>query len=295
MSGLAVMIFLGMRHALDPDHVATVDGMAFGLIDRSPALAPWVGSLFALGHGAVVTAIAMGAGALGTRLTPSGAAATVIEWSPVALLLVVGSMNLAALLRTEEFRPVGLKSRFLPRGLRENTHPAVILFVGVLFALALDSIVQAATWGYAAAQAGGVGAAGLVGTVFTAGMVVTATLYGHVVCRVLTTAAASDNARRIRRAIGWFTVALAYGVAACAMASAMWPALGLEEAASTLLGLPMVVAMVGVWGLLRWRARRPAVGAVAVLETTVPALPVEPAAPSVRRMSTLADAGRACR
>jgi high-affinity nickel-transport protein len=294
MSGLAVMIFLGMRHALDPDHVATVDDMAFGLIDRSPNLAPWVGSLFALGHGAVVPAIARGAGALGTRLTPSGAAATVIEWSPVALLLVVGTMNLVALLRTEEFKPVGLKSRFLPRSMRENSHPAMVLLVGVLFALALDSIVQAATWGYAAAQAGGVGAAGLVGTIFTGGMVVTATLYGHVVCRVLTTAAASDNARRIRRAIGWFTVALAYGVAACAVGSAFWPSLGLEEAASTLLGLPMVVAMLGAWGVLRWRARRPAMDALSLV-SSAPVAAAEPAALPLRRLAGLTDATRACR
>lgn len=53
MTGLeALAVALGMRHGLDPDHLAAVDGLA----RLRPS--PWTGLLFALGHGAVVTLLA---------------------------------------------------------------------------------------------------------------------------------------------------------------------------------------------------------------------------------------------
>src|SRR5689334_6480144 len=102
ISGLLLMLFLGMRHALEADHVATVDGMTFDALERRPPFAPWVGTAFALGHGGVVAVVAIATGMLGQRLMLGGWADTLVELFPIALLIVVGTLNWRALLRTEE-------------------------------------------------------------------------------------------------------------------------------------------------------------------------------------------------
>src|SRR6266853_3321655 len=59
LAGLALMVFLlGLRHGMDPDHVATLDGLARHNAQTRPRLARWSGCFFSLGHGAIVTLVA---------------------------------------------------------------------------------------------------------------------------------------------------------------------------------------------------------------------------------------------
>ena len=55
---------LGAKHGIDPDHLATIDGLARVNTERHPRLARWSGFLFSLGHGLVVTLVAALAAAL---------------------------------------------------------------------------------------------------------------------------------------------------------------------------------------------------------------------------------------
>lgn len=51
-SGLVLMFVLGLRHGLDPDHIACVDGLTWRALNRAQHRhAPWIGTLFAIGHG----------------------------------------------------------------------------------------------------------------------------------------------------------------------------------------------------------------------------------------------------
>ena len=59
IAGLALMVFLlGLRHGMDPDHLATLDGLARHNAQTRPRLARWSGCFFSLGHGAIVTLVA---------------------------------------------------------------------------------------------------------------------------------------------------------------------------------------------------------------------------------------------
>jgi len=59
LAGLALMVFLlGLRHGMDPDHLATIDGLARYNGQNRPRLARWSGCFFSLGHGAIVTLVA---------------------------------------------------------------------------------------------------------------------------------------------------------------------------------------------------------------------------------------------
>jgi len=258
-TSLFAMGCMGMRHALDPDHVATVDGLTFGVLERSPRVAPLVGPLFALGHGLVVTLIAASVAVVGTHAPLPASAGAVVAWTPMALLLLVGGLNLHALLKPQDqdqaFTPVSWKAGFLPKSLRESSHPLMVLMIGVIFALMLDSVVAAAAWGLAAAASGGVPAALGAGLAFTGGMVLTAGLYGAAMVKLVTMAQGTAHAARARRAIGWFTVVLAIGIVAYAVGAHLFPAFAIDEETFEWLGLPLVGAFGLGWAGL-WVAER---------------------------------------
>lgn len=208
---MALMFVLGLRHGLAPDHIAFIDGMAMQGVQERARSARWVGALFALGHGLAITFMAVLLGALGVALVLPVPVARLLEWMPVLLLIVLGTINLCQLLRQASFSPVAWKDRILPGRLRHSSHPVAIFSVGVIFALVFESVAQAATWGYAASAHGGAMAALMAGLAFTAGMLITDTADGLLMVRIFSRSA--GQGRDYRRVVGWCMVVLSYGVA----------------------------------------------------------------------------------
>ena len=58
---MAVVYALGLKHGMDLDHLATIDGIARSNAARNPRLARSSGFLFSAGHGAIVILVAVGA------------------------------------------------------------------------------------------------------------------------------------------------------------------------------------------------------------------------------------------
>jgi high-affinity nickel-transport protein len=116
---LVLLVFvLGVKHGFDADHLATIDGLTRYNARARPRMARFCGSLFSLGHGAVVVAIALAVSLLsGGWSAPewlefSGA------WISIAFLVLLGVLNLRAVFAAEAHevvRPVGLKGRWLGR------------------------------------------------------------------------------------------------------------------------------------------------------------------------------------
>ena len=157
LSLLILTFVLGMKHGFDADHLATIDGLTRYNARRNPRLARYCGTLFSLGHGAVVMAIALGVSAIaGQWAVPAwfGLLGSVIS---IAFLIALGSLNLAAVLRAgpdEMVQPVGLKGRWLGN-FRQISNPALIVLVGALFALSFDTLSQAAFFALTATRFGG--------------------------------------------------------------------------------------------------------------------------------------------
>lgn len=170
---LVLIVFaLGAKHGMDPDHVATIDGLTRFNTGRRPRLARWSGCLFSLGHGFVVTIVA----AVVASLSGSFSAPAWLEhagaWISIVFLATLGIGNIAAVFRTPRDKvvpPAGIRSRWIARVTRTD-HPAVIASVGALFALSFDTWSQAALFSLTAQQMAGWTFSVMLGLVFTAGM-----------------------------------------------------------------------------------------------------------------------------
>ena len=187
LSLLILTFVLGMKHGFDADHLATIDGLTRYNARRRPGLARYCGTLFSLGHGAVVLAIALGVSALAGQWNVPAWFGLLGALISIAFLVALGSLNLAAVLRAgpdELVQPVGLKGRLLGN-LRQVSHPGLVALVGALFALSFDTLSQAAFFALTATQFGGWQHALLLAMLFMAGMLLTDGINGLWIARLI--------------------------------------------------------------------------------------------------------------
>ena len=64
---IMVVFMLGLQHGLDPDHIATIDGLTRFNAQLRPHVSRWSGILFSLGHGIIVTLVAAMVAALASE------------------------------------------------------------------------------------------------------------------------------------------------------------------------------------------------------------------------------------
>jgi high-affinity nickel-transport protein len=249
LSGLVLMFVLGLRHGLDPDHIACIDGLTWRALNHQHEHAAWIGTLFAIGHGLLVTAIAMGVSQLTRSINVPDPVVLVFGWVPTALLLLVGTLNLRLLLRAStSFQPTGWKLKLIPTRLRNHSSPWAVVAIGILFATVFDTATQASAWGYVASNKGGGLLAALgAGLVFTAGMVITDTVDGRIICRVSRSIDGQSASRRYRRTLGWLIVSISYGVALYNIGKALLPAIELDEVAFSVTGALLIGVMLVLW------------------------------------------------
>ena len=256
-SGLVLMFVLGLRHGLDPDHIACIDGLTWRALSHEHQHAQWIGTLFAIGHGLLVTGIAVGVSRLTHSVSVPDTVVTVFGWIPTALLLLVGTLNLRLLMqRDPSYAPTGWKLKLIPQRLRNHSSPWAVVVIGVLFATVFDTATQASAWGYVASnKGGGLLAAFLAGLVFTLGMVITDTLDGRLICRISRGTDGQAAGRRFRRTLGWLIVAISYGVAAYNIGKALIPAIVLDDFAFSLTGFSLIAVMFLIWAWV-WNSRK---------------------------------------
>ncbi len=187
-SALCALVFLfGLKHGFDADHLATIDGLTRLNNRGNRPLARWCGTLFSLGHGAVVMLIALGVGLASERWDTPPWLDALGAWISIAFLLALGIVNLRAVLAAapdQVVAPVGIKGRFLGRLLHAR-HPAAVALVGALFALSFDTVSQSALFALTATQFGGLADALMLGALFVAGMLVTDGINGWWISRLI--------------------------------------------------------------------------------------------------------------
>ncbi|UYY58029.1 HoxN/HupN/NixA family nickel/cobalt transporter [Sphingomonas sp. S2-65] len=196
MLGVALLVYgLGLRHAVDADHIAAIDNVTRKLIqERQQPVA--VGFWFAIGHSAVVVLVTAAVIAAASNFEAleefrdvGGTFSTCVS---ALFLLVVAGMNLmilATILRTlrrvrdgEAMEDGALDLMFAGRGplsrlfrplfacISRSWHMAPL---GFLFGLSFDTATEVTLFGLSATQAGQgvpIGAALVFPVLFAAGM-----------------------------------------------------------------------------------------------------------------------------
>jgi nickel/cobalt transporter (NiCoT) family protein len=240
MTGLAALVFaLGLRHGFDPDHLVAIDGLTRTSKSR------WCGLFFSLGHGVAVTLIGVAVAIAATEwqapawLEQTGTAIS------IGVLLLLGILNLLAVLRTPAGSRVvliGLRGRWLTERLAGASHPAVIVSVGAAFAVSFDTVSHALAFSLTGATMAGALFAAILGIVFTAGMVVTDAVNGLWVARMMSGAAAASR---------WMSGVVAFlclSMGALAVSEHALPAFVLSA------GTIALISIVGLIAVLRSRS-----------------------------------------
>jgi high-affinity nickel-transport protein len=250
---LAALVFgLGLRHGFDADHLAAVDSLTRMHQVAGRRAARWCGLRFALGHGAVVLAVALGAGLAREQWALPGWLDLVGAWISIAVLVALGFVNLRSLIGTPAGGTtplIGLRSRWLGRGGRLPEATAI----GALFALSFDTLGLAALFGLAGLQGGSLHMVAALALLFVAAMALVDGLNGLWVARLLGRGGPVGAA--VSRAVAWAVTVLSFGVGAVGALRLAWPA-GPEDADTFALlqGVSVLAVVLVTWQVARRRA-----------------------------------------
>jgi high-affinity nickel-transport protein len=219
MTTLLIGLALGMRHGIDPDHLTAIDGLS--------RIRPRVtnGLYFALGHGLVVTLLAVGIGRI-----VADRAAFIGPW----MLILIGLINLPKLFRKT-------RSAQTPK---TNKPPIVAqpLLLGMLLAAGFETATQ-----FSALILAGQTNPWLLGAVFTSGMALVDGFDGYLAASTQNLAATNEaNARRASQALGVLVVLCSFGLGRAEL-------LGLEL---NHFALPVGLMLLAVVISIRFWARR---------------------------------------
>jgi nickel/cobalt transporter (NiCoT) family protein len=211
---------LGLRHGADPDHLAAIDNVTRNSYEREPLLSRFVGALFAGGHTVMVLAIAALVGFLGTRFAAHGALVeTIGTWISIVVLFAIAAANIRQLLLGQTDRVNGVKTRLLPRALRNGTSAWLAVPIGLLFGFGFETSSQVAAYAVVFGADAGVAGALVVGSMFCVGMVCTDTLDSLMVHRMV--AYRTGRLPRVMRVWIWSVTLFAVAVATYELAQVL--------------------------------------------------------------------------
>ncbi len=176
LMGVALLIYgLGMRHAVDADHIAAIDNVTRKLIQENRRSVT-VGFYFALGHSAVVFLVAISVALMTTMLGHirrfqqfGGAFGTIVSATFLLCIALVNLVIFFSIYRTyrrvrtagvyvaNDLDPILARRGFLARIFRplfrlvnRSWH---MLLLGVLFGLGFDTATEIAMFSVSASQA----------------------------------------------------------------------------------------------------------------------------------------------
>jgi len=189
---------LGLRHAVDADHIAAIDATTRKLMHQGkPAEA--VGFFFSLGHSTIVIVLSIAVAAFGVALKGflpalQSTGALVGAWVSAIFLLVLAVANAFVLIDlfrrpfAQNDAPLegGPLARFLQPALKVVTTSAQMYPVGLLFGLGFDTATEVALLGISAASGAGgmpIGYILILPWLFTAGMSLVDTAEGYAMGR----------------------------------------------------------------------------------------------------------------
>ncbi|HEY4253879.1 MAG TPA: hypothetical protein VGM87_21910 [Roseomonas sp.] len=198
----AVVYGLGLRHAIDADHITAIDNVTRKMMQEKKRPVS-VGFFFAIGHSAVVilvtVVVALAAGSMEMFDRLQGVGQAISTFVSASLLLAIAYMNVEIFLNIRRsaarrggdgamtdaddplLAPAGLLTKLFRPILRLVRHSWHMLPLGFLFGLGFDTATEVAMFGVSTAQASkglGLSSVLVLPILFTAGMSLIDTIDG---------------------------------------------------------------------------------------------------------------------
>jgi nitrile hydratase accessory protein len=173
---------LGMRHAVEPDHLAAISTLLTG--ERTSAKAAWLGACWGLGH--TLTLLGAGAAMIALRADMPAGASAAFEWCVIVLLIAFGARAILGSARRRPSLPTHThgaraSSQTDSRGWTAARRP---LFVGAMHGLAGSGTITALVITMLPSMAARLGYLTLFGAGSTIGMAVLSGLLGWPLARL---------------------------------------------------------------------------------------------------------------
>jgi len=237
LSGVLLIFLLGLRHGMAADHIAVIDGLGMHLYHQGKNwIVPWLGTLFAVGHGVIITIYITFAnlGIEHMHLT----AFQWLDWIPTLLLFAIAFLNLRTLM-TKDAKKHQHHPATAPFGKNKNSLSAIL--VSVCMVMVFDTLADAAAWGYSAAASRSLWAALIVGVVFTLGMVITDTIDSRLLAKTIELAPGNQKVMKQRRTLSWVIVIFSFALGFQKLLSAFNTTFELSEVANLIIGLLLIL------------------------------------------------------
>jgi nickel/cobalt transporter (NiCoT) family protein len=171
LAGLALVF--GMRHALDVDHLATIDGLTRSRVAGPSRRAAGCGLWFSAGHGLAVMAMATALAVLGQQAAAPAWMASSGLYVAVGTLVTLGGVNLWAASRSAAgggHAAISVRQWLARRLRRHLDSPLGVMGLGGLFAVSFDAFGTAALFAASATSLGLPWVATALAGVFAFGM-----------------------------------------------------------------------------------------------------------------------------
>ncbi|MFK7114473.1 NAD+ synthetase [Flavobacterium oreochromis] len=187
LSALLILFILGLRHGLDPDHITVIDNYTYRLHENKNSWSRWVGTLFTLGHGVMVTLIALALSYLKNNFEVPSSVDFLLNWLPMFLLFVMGVSNIISLLKFKPTNSLNLKKYLIPKFLDKNLSPITVFITGVVFGFIFDTSSQIAAFGLAVSGTHHWLFSVIGGFIFSIGLMFTGTIDSYLLSKLLKT------------------------------------------------------------------------------------------------------------
>lgn len=246
ISYLFFSLLLGMRHGIDPDHLAIINGINLNNHSQGKS-SKWNGFFFSLGHGVTVTLIGILIILFKNGSQSYAKLVQYTEWIPIILLLFTGFYGIYTLMNNSKKNIHQHRHNKLISFLTNTNYPSLNLFLtGLFFALIFDTSSQVAAWtliGEGNTQNLYTNAI-LIGLSFTTGMMITDTLNGLFFYRILNENHTKFNLRQL---LSWIIIISSLAIGGIQLAEKIGFTIEITDALKLFWGVfIMAVAILGV-------------------------------------------------
>jgi nickel/cobalt transporter (NiCoT) family protein len=255
LSGFIILLILGLRHGLDPDHITIIDGYTYRLHLSKSLWTRWVGTLFTFGHGIMVTLIALTLCILKNNFEMPPVLDVIVEWTSTVMLFFIGVSNVIMLTQKKQGQVSGLRKWLLPKSFSTNVTPVTVIVTGIIFGFIFDTSSQIAAFGYAISVSNQWFYAIIGGVVFSLGLIMTGTCDSLLLSKLLKTFD-QKKIQSHRFKLNILITIMCFAIPFYKVLSYFNPALELSDLQNNIVGLIFITIIISLYADLYIRHSR---------------------------------------